>query len=220
LYLLARNVGNSQVAWSDDHAVNWHWCDWKFETSFGAPTFLSFGRDYAGRIDNYVYIYSHDDDSAYSPADRMVMARVPLDQIRVRKAYEFFKALNAAGQPVWTRSIRDRGAVFVNPQRCWRSGLSYNAGLKRYLWCQILPLGTDPRGPRFQGGFGIYEAPQPWGPWHTVFYTENWDVGPGETSSLPAKWMSPDGRTCHLVFSGNDSFSVRRVELKALPGSL
>jgi len=215
LYMLVRNVGNSQVAWSDDHAVTWHWCDWKFETSFGAPTFLNFGADYAGRLDNFVYIYSHDNDSAYSPASRMVMARVPLDQIRDHTAYEFFKALDGVGRPVWTRSIRERGAVFVNPERCWRSGISYNAGLKRYLWCQILPFSTDARGPRFQGGFGIYEAPNPWGPRHTVFYTENWDVGPGETSSFPPKWMSQDGRTCHLVFSGNDSFSVRRVGFKA-----
>ncbi len=145
------------------------------------------------------------------------MARVPLGQIRERGAYEFFKALDPASQPAWTRNIRERGAVFVNPGRCYRSGISYHAGLKRYLWCQILPFSTDPRGPRFQGGFGIYEAPEPWGPWHTVFYTENWDVGPGETSSFPTKWMSPDGRTCHLVFSGDDSFSVRRVELKVLP---
>ena len=106
------------------------------------------------------------------------------------------------------------------PARCYRSGISYNAGLKRYLWCQILPVQHGQRGPRFQGGFGIYEAPEPWGPWHTVFYTENWDVGPGETSSFPTKWMSPDGRTCHLVFSGDDCFSVRRAELKAMTDPL
>ena len=213
LYLLVRNVGNSQIAWSDDHAVTWNWCNWKFETSFGAPTFLNFGPNYAGRRDNFVYIYSHDSNSAYSPAGRMVMARVPLDQIRDRQAYEFFQARDPVGRPVWTRNIRERGAVFVSPERCWRSGISYNAGLKRYLWCQTLPFSKDQRGPRFQGGFGIYEAPEPWGPWRTVFYTENWDVGPGETSSFPTKWMSQDGRTCHLVFSGADCFSVRRVEL-------
>jgi hypothetical protein len=27
------------------------------------------------------------------------------------------------------------------------------------------------------------------------------------------KWMSPDGRTVHLVFSGDDAFSVRRGTL-------
>ena len=129
LYMLVRNVGNSQVTWLDDHGVTWHRCDWKFETSFGAPTFLNFGANYAGRRDNYAYLYSNDDDSAYTPADRMVMARVPLSEMRERSAYEFFKGVDAAGRPEWTKDIRDRGAVFVNPGRRYRSGISYNAGL-------------------------------------------------------------------------------------------
>ncbi len=214
LYMLVRNVGNSQLAWSDDHGASWSWCDWRFETSFGAPTFLNFGRNYDGARDNYVYIYSHDSDSAYTPADRMVLARVPKDRIRERGAREFFKGLDTEGRPLWTGSIQDRGAVFVNPGRCYRSGITYNAGLKRYLWCQILPQSTDERGPRYQGGFGIYEAPEPWSPWRTVFYTETWDTGPGETSTFPAKWMSEDGRTCHLLFSGNDCFSIRKAILR------
>ena len=211
LYMLVRNVGNSQVAWSDDHGANWNWCDWKFETGFGAPTFLNFGRNYESARDGYVYIYSHDNVSAYSPADRMVLARVLLDRIRERKAYEFLRSFDDDHRPVWIHNIHERDAVFVNPGRCYRCGITYNAGLKRYLWCQVLPESTDTRGPRYQGGFGIYEAPEPWGPWHTVFYTETWDTGPGETSTFPTKWMSEDGRTCHLLFSGNDSFSVRKV---------
>ncbi|MGE5294397.1 MAG: hypothetical protein ACM3VT_06175, partial [Solirubrobacterales bacterium] len=214
LYLFARNDGNSRIAWSTDHAQTWDWCDWRFETSFGAPTFLNFGRDYADARDSYVYVYSHDHDSAYKPADRMVLARVPKGRIRERQAYEFFKGLDAGGEPLWTVEIRDRGAVFVNPGRCWRSGISYNAGLRRYLWCQILPESTDERGPRYQGGFGVYEAPEPWGPWRTTFYTEAWDIGPGETASFPTKWMSEDGRTCYLVFSGDDCFSVRKAILR------
>jgi hypothetical protein len=35
-------------------------------------------------------------------------------------------------------------------------------------------------------------------------------MGPGESASLPAKWMSADGRTVHLIFSGDDHFSVRK----------
>ncbi len=214
LYMLVRNTDNSQLAWSSNHGKTWQWSDWKFETSFGAPTFLNFGMDYAGARDGYVYVYSNDSDSAYEPADRMVMARVPKDRIRDRQAYEFFKGLDAEEEPLWTTDICDRGAVFVHPGACYRGGISYNAGLKRYLWCQVLPFSTDDRGPRFQGGFGVYEAPEPWGPWRTAFYTESWDVGPGETSSFPTKWMSQDGRTCHLVFSGNDHFSVRQATLR------
>jgi hypothetical protein len=100
--------------------------------------------------------------------------------------------------------------VFINPGRCYRSGITYNAGLKRYLWCQTLFGDADMR---LKGGLGIFDAPQPWGPWTTVFYTENWDVSPGETSSFPTKWMSTDGRTCHLLFSGDDCFSVRKATM-------
>ena len=208
LYLWARNAGNSQLAWSSDHARTWTWCAWRFETSFGCPTFLNFGKDYAGARDGYVYIYSPDGDGAYRAADRMVLARVPKGRIAERGAYEFFKGPGEAGMPLWSEDIAERRAVFSHAGGCCRSSISYDAGLKRYVWCQTLPGDA-----RFRGGFGVYDAPEPWGPWTTVFFAEDWDVGPGETSSLPTKWMSADGKTVHLVFSGDDSFSVRRADL-------
>jgi hypothetical protein len=143
----------------------------------------------------------------------LVLARVPQDRIRDRGAYEFLKAFNTAGEPVWTDTIEKRGAVFEHTGRCYRSGLTFHAGLKRYLLCAVLPQSNHPQGPRFQGGFGIYDAPEPWGPWTTAYYTQDWDVGPGETCSVPAKWMSADGRTIHLVSSSNDCFSVRKATL-------
>ncbi len=208
LYLLVRNTGNAQLAWSADHGVEWAWSDWKFDESFGYPTFLNYGKNHHGARDRFVYIYSHDSDSAYERADRMVLARVPRDKIRERAAYEFF-VRQQNGTPVWAKSVAKRGAVFVNPGHCYRSSVSYNAGLRRYLWCQT-GLGADTR---FAGGLAIYDAPEPWGPWTTVFRTDEWDTAPGETSCLPTKWMSRDGRTVHLVFSGGDSFSVRRATL-------
>jgi hypothetical protein len=47
-----------------------------------------------------------------------------------------------------------------------------------------------------------------------VYHTDSWDVGPGESASFPTKWMSDDGKTLHLVFSGDDYFSLRRVTLE------
>ncbi|HWA87118.1 MAG TPA: serine hydrolase [Opitutus sp.] len=211
LYTLARNRDNAQLGWSRDHGATWTWAGWRFETSLGCPTFLNFGRNYAGARDDFVYVYSFDSDSAYEPADRMVLARVRKDRIAERAAYEFFVKIDASGRPVWSRDVARRGAVFASPGACFRGGISYDAGLKRYLWCQILPHSTHPQGQRFQGGFGIYDAPEPWGPWTTVFYAPAWDVGPGESSRFPTKWMSGDGRTAYLLFSGNDSFAVRRA---------
>ncbi len=213
LYMLARNAGNSQLAWSGDHGLSWTWADWKFTTSFGCPTFLNFGKDYAGARDAFVYIYSPDSDNAYEAADRMVLARVPKEKLRQREAYEFFVRRDEQGMPLWSKNIADRGAVFRHPGRCYRSAVTYDAAIGRYLWVQILPESRHPQGLRFQGGFGVYDAPEPWGPWTTVFFTNDWDVGPGETASFPTKWMSADGRTLAYVFSGNDSFSVRKATL-------
>jgi CubicO group peptidase (beta-lactamase class C family) len=215
LYLWTRNAGNSQLAWSPDHGQTWQWADWRFTTSFGCPTFLNFGKDYAGARDEFVYVYSHDADSAYVPADRMVLARVPKSKIRERDAYEFLQGLGGSGEPLWSANIAMRGAVFAYPGCCFRSGITYNPGLKRYLWVQIIP-GTQGRkaDTRFEGGFAVYDAPQPWGPWTTVFFTEKWDVGPGESASFPTRWMSADGKTLHLVFSGDDCFCVRKASLQ------
>ncbi|MBI4624852.1 MAG: DUF4185 domain-containing protein, partial [Verrucomicrobia bacterium] len=213
LYLLARNLDNAQLAWSHDHGATWTWADWKFATSFGCPTFLNFGRNYARARDGFVYVYSFDNDSAYEAADRMVLARVPKDRIAQQAAYEYFVSLDTTGEPTWSQDIAKRGAVFTHRGNCYRGGVTYNAALGRYLWCQILPHSKHPQGMRFQGGFGIYDAPEPWGPWTTVFYTTEWDVGPGESSSFPTKWMSADGKTLHLVFSGDDHFSVRQATL-------
>jgi hypothetical protein len=208
LYLWTRNAdgkGNeSQLAWSRDHGVTWTWSDWRFP-EFGACTFLNFGRNYAGARDPFVYVYSADQPSAYKSADRFILMRVPKEKVIDRASYEFFTGFE------WTSDVAQRGAVFVRQGGCARSGISYNAGLKRYLWWQQFPLGGVDT--RFKGGFGIFDAPEPWGPWTTVWSTRNWDVGPGETGSFPPKWMSDAGKTLYLLFSGNDSFSVRRATL-------
>jgi len=205
LYILVRNAGNSQLAWSTDHAKTWTWSDWKFTESFGCPAFLNFGRNYAGARDNFVYIYSPDTNTAYHPADRLVLARVPKERIRERYAYEFFVRVESNGDVIWSRDIADRGAVFSNPGAVCRSHITYNPAFKRYLLTTIGPVIDG----RFAGGLGVYDAPEPWGPWTTAFYTDAWDVGPGESASFPSKWLAPDGQSACLVFSGNDSFSIR-----------
>jgi CubicO group peptidase (beta-lactamase class C family) len=211
LYLLVRNASNSQLGWSSDHGATWTWADWKFTESFGCPGFVSFGKNYSHARDGFVYLYSHDSNSAYERADRFVMARVPKDRLHERTAYEFLVPTGKDDtSPGWSHDIAQRGALFENPGACYRSSISYNPSLKRYLWCQT-GTGEDTR---FRGGFAIYDAPEPWGPWTLAFQTREWDAGPGETMHLPVKWMSADGLTVHLVFSGDDCFSVRRGTLQ------
>jgi hypothetical protein len=210
-----RRGSSAQLAWSSDHAKTWTFADWQF-AEFGLMGFVNFGRGYAGARDEYVYAYSHDGPRADTPADRFSLMRVPKSRIRARSAWEFYERLED-GKPVWSGDLSRRAAVFKNPDACLRSAMTYNAGLKRYLWWQQLPQpkGHKDRGDtRFEGGFGIYDAPEHWGPWTTAYYTEKWDVGPGEHGDFPAKWMSADGQTMHLVFSGNDAFCVRQAKVR------
>ncbi len=207
--------GAAQLAWSHNQARTWAFADWSFP-EFGLVGFINFGRGYAGARDDFVYAYSHDAARADVPADRFILMRAPKDRLTERAAWEFFAGPDANGHPTWTPEIEKRTAVFENKDACLRSAITYNPGLRRYLWWQAIP---QPRGhrdrgdTRFEGGFAVYDAPEPWGPWTTAYFTEKWDVGPGEHGDFPAKWMSADGTTVHLVFSGDDSFAVRRAKI-------
>lgn len=206
IYMWVRNTGNSTLVWSEDYAQTWTW-GFQFRTSFGSPTFLNFGKGYSGARDEYVYVYSQDGSSAYEAYDRVVLARVPKDKITSRDFYEFYKGMDDTGDPVWTSDMDMRGAVFEYPGHCMRTDIVYNPGLKRYL----MTVGYD-----FQGAWGIYDAPEPWGPWTTAFHTTKWDIDRIHSYRIPSKWIDPDGTTMSLVFSGSggetyDAFSVRKI---------
>ena len=209
--MLVRNVSNSQLAWSPDHGRTWEW-GFRFETSFGCPSFLNFGRNYQGARDEYVYLYSSDGPSAYESCDRVVLARVQKRHVRERQAYEFFVEMDREGAPVWISDIAKRGPVFVYPDHCARLDVVYNPGIKRYL----LALGFD-----HHGGWGVFDAPEPWGPWSTALHTTAWDAGDTHSYRLPSKWISADGLTMHLIFSGRkhgkveyDALCVREMTLE------
>ncbi|MDA2939181.1 serine hydrolase, partial [Acidobacteria bacterium AH-259-A15] len=214
LYMWVRNVGNSQLVWSTDHGKTWQW-GFRFHTSFGCPTFLNFGKNYRGARDNYVYVYSQDGPSAYESFDHLVMARVPKDRIRNRNAYEFFQRLDGVGRPLWTADIHQRGPVFSYPGHCQRPDAVYHPRIKRYL----LALGFN-----HDGGWGIFDSPEPWGPWTTAFITRDWGLGKTHSYRLPSKWIEADGKSMYLVFSGRthkdivyDAFCVRKLSLDLYP---
>ncbi|MCD6051301.1 MAG: putative penicillin binding protein [Verrucomicrobia bacterium] len=213
--------GEARLAWSKDNAKTWTFADWKFP-EFGLIGFVNYGKDYQRARDEFVYAYSHDGPKADTPADRFILMRVPKGKLTEKSAWEFYEKLGTDGKPLWTRDMAKRGGIFQHRDGCLRSAMTYNAGLKRYLWWQQIPQpvgATNDRGDtRFTGGFGIYEAPEPWGPWTTAYFTNAWDFGPGEHADFPSKWMSGDGKTMYLVFSGADAFCVRKATVKVKEG--
>jgi hypothetical protein len=72
----------------------------------------------------------------------------------------------------------------------------YDRALGRYL----LSLGHGAEA----GHLGLFEGPEPWGPWATVEYEDRWlGIGGGGYLGVqfPSAWLSADGRTLWAVFS-------------------
>lgn len=218
LYMWVRNADNNgrqcQLASSNDHANTWTWSNWKF-SELGYCAFLNFGKDYAGARDGFVYMFTPDTSSAYNETDDVVLTRVPKGSILDRGEYEFFVSRNGSNAS-WSSDIGNRNAVATMPGMANRLDVTYNPGIDRYL---MTMRSRDKVGGVNQ--FSIYDAPEPWGPWTTVFYTESWEGGSlsksnggwGESAHIPSKWISDNGKEFYLVFAGDDSFKVRKATL-------
>jgi hypothetical protein len=166
-----------KLATSKDLGATWKFADWAFTREEGVmmPTVCNYGKDYEGAKDEFVYSYlirfqSYDGPDDY--ADKVDwlncrkpglidLARVPKDQIMNRDAYAFFSGLKN-GKPVWTKDIEQRKPVFENPAGVgWCINVSFNSGLGRYML-------TTEHTETHRGNMGIFDAPDPWGPWTTV----------------------------------------------------
>jgi hypothetical protein len=219
------HLEHSQIAFSSDHGATWRLADWKFlfAEALTVPTFLNFGRDYAGARDDYVYSYyihpawgpgkankttAHTFD-VHQPG-KIYLSRTPKTAILDRSRYEFFSGFGAdARTPQWSADATKKQPVFADPNGVgWNLSVSYNAGLRRYA------LATE-HTETHAGKFSLFDAPEPWGPWTTVAYEENWGAGHVEVSTFywnfPTKWLSDDGTRFTMIFTGkntNDSWNT------------
>lgn len=193
----------ARLAVSLDHGAHWTQVDWAFTKADGMikPGFLQFCRAYAGARDAHVYAYfiRLQDDSALTvqKPGKIDLARAPEESILDRDGYEFFAGLDGQGQPTWTKTLSARQPVFEDVNGVgWSVAVSYNAGLGRYLL-------TTEHDASFQGNLGIFDAPDPWGPWTTVLYDRDWEgLGHLFYWNFANKWLSADGRDFSLVFTG------------------
>ena len=225
---------NHVLAWSTDKGATWTKADWLFPRGWGQfqpAKFLAFGRDYSEvpePLAGYVYLCGPRQSSGQGSGNELYLARVPGSRLRERGAYEFFQRADAARPAVWVADIAQSQPVFVDPHGVTPGSVIYDAGLKRFL------LTCFHVGP---GQLGVFDAPNPWGPWTTIGYYEDWGnmgaEGEGLSCGFPPKWISADGLTLWSVFSvygegakrginAHDRFNLVKATLKprtpATPG--
>jgi len=226
-----------ELAKSTDCGATWAKADWRWtgEDNLIIPTFLNFGKNNAGARDEFVYSYfirpqypgvrERGGDgyglNVHKPG-ALFLARVHQGRIfESRDAYEWFTGMDGDA-PTWG-TLKEKQPVFENPDGTgWCLSASYNPGLGRYL------LATE-HTKSHAGIMGLFDAPEPWGPWTTVeYWTADNRFGaqrPGSDLdwrdnlfffSFAPKWWSEDGREFTLVFTGggsgrdNDSFNAMR----------
>ena len=213
-YKVDGDYRHSRLAWSKDYEKTWTWADWHFSDTFGCPEFIQFGPDYKGARDKYVYIVSQANNDAYEYSPDIVMARVPEKKIASRTSYEFFSGLDGKGKPTWSADLGARKPVFTDPRGVMRVSMNYNPAIKRYILTGSHRVGDGPHNP----SLGVFEAPEPWGPWTTVYYDDHW-AGNDRVYHMkfPTKWMSHDGKTMWMLYSGlggnNYAFILRKATL-------
>ena len=202
---------------SHDHGRSWEQAPWAFTRiqRIIMPAFLNYGKNYKKARDNYVYTYcirlEQNTDQLSILSTKIDLARVPRDRILEQDAWEFFTGM-INGKPTWNSDIDKRAPVFIDPNGVgWTVSVSYNIGLKRYMLC------TE-HTQTHKGLLGIFEAPEPWGPWSTVYYadkTKPFGIGHIKPTVFYAnfsnKWTSKDGKQFVLLFTGtgsNDAFNL------------
>lgn len=209
----------SHLLWSTDLGKTWQVSEWTFADAkspeFGPKSFLNFGKDYAGARDGFVYLYFTTAWWEWAPRrpppTETYLARVPKDRLKEHSAYEFYQRPEGDAQPRWTKAFKDRQPVFTDANARRLSKVVYHPVLKRYL-ATAAGAGV--------GQFALFDAPEPWGPWTTVAYHDNWG-GLGTTEALeydlPTKWLSADGKTMWCVFSSTgelDAFNLVKGTLR------
>jgi hypothetical protein len=222
------SYSETRLLWSTNSGASWIKSAWDLTTrSEGLimPTILNFGEGYAGARDGYVYHYFIRKQNDAQPLTvhkpgQIDLARVSKDAAHMEDidAYEYFAGLNAQGNPKWTPDAAQRQPVFADSNGVgWNLSVSFNAGLGRYL------LATEHKRSG-QGRLGLFDAPEPWGPWTTVLYTERFGKNQIERSTFfwnfSNKWTSTNGLDSVLVFTGvnsNDSWNVVDVAFKKAP---
>jgi hypothetical protein len=203
---------------STNKGATWQAASWSVVEADGVafPTILQFGRDYAGARDGFVYSYfieiKNSSALAVQIPGEITLARVPSDQIMNESSYEWFSGTPT--NPTWDSNIAKRVPVLEDGDGVgWNLSVSHNEGLDRYF---LMTEHTQTS----QSNLGIFDAPEPWGPWTTVLYEDGWDdagaspVGLDQTGffwNFANKWVRGGGVDFTLVFTGiqsNDSFNT------------
>ena len=167
-------------------------------SDFGGPSFVQFGKNNEGALDNYVYAISADqwDNGRY-----LRLGRAPNNSIMDRDTWEFYTPDG------WVKNLKEATPVLDIEGHVSLPEMVYIHTLKKYIlltWA----LHTDfytPTGSELT----ILESDNMWGPFSLVHYEWMWDKREvcGYTPRIPLKWFDQNTLEGYILHSGNWGYS-------------
>ena len=215
---------NGGVSWTEE--IRWNGDDWGNDLNgFFGMSFVNYGQDHGGgrspKTDSdYIYLnICENSDGAYEcqiPGG-MSLIRVLATNIESgnKAHWEYLSGINAQNDPSWSTVLTNRINHFQDSQDGNdTSSMIYNEPLGRYILTTF--HNTRNTGPGNNDCFiGFYDAPEPWGPWHTILKTNVQNLGLADGNAvifwnMSNKWLSNDGLSGVLVGTllGQDEFGT------------
>ena len=196
---------------------------WGYPVKIGAPHFVDFGKNMEHSPDGKAYLVGHgavDPDPkprfgnlSWISGDQVYLTRVTpsIENINDVSKYEFFAGHDANGQAIWTHDFDKIQPLIDWNNNCGCVTVTYNAPLKKYLMCVTDGWPTCARMNSY-----ILEADRITGPWRLVTYMKDFGQQ-GYFLNIPTKFISADGRTAWLCYSGNFAKDWRGEVMQEIP---
>ncbi len=196
---------------------------WGHPVKIGAPHFVDFGKNMEHSPDGKAYLVGHgavepDEKPRFAnlswiSGDQVYLIRVTpsIETINDPSAYEFFAGHDANERPLWTSDFSEIQPLFEWNNHAGCVTVTYNAALEKYLmfvtdgWPTVEKMDTY-----------LLEADVITGPWKLVTYMADFGEQ-GYFVNVPTKFISRDGRTAWLAYSGNFATDWRDVKIAENP---
>ena len=196
---------------------------WGHPVKIGAPHFVDFGKNMEHSPDGMAYLIgmgAEVDDKqprnanlSWITGDQIYMCRVipSVKNINDMSKYEFFGGHDDKGIPVWTHDFRNIKPLIDWNNNCGCVTMTYNTPLKKYIMTITDGWPTVARMSSY-----ILESDRITGPWKLVTYLKDF----GEQAyflNFPSKFISADGKTMWLCYSGNFATNWNNMEINSNP---
>ena len=210
---------DAQILKSSDHGVTWTplppgnaqpYASPQFSGfAFGAPTFISYGKDYKGELpDNAdAFVYAISPDGVWNNGNQAILGRCPAERMSALSGadWQYFSGGDGLAVGSWVSSAAGAQPLIADPKKVSMTAVQWLPYCRRYVMLQwyytsltSAPYTLDTTSTIWD----VYEAPAPWGPW-TKIQSSALAVGLYSPVIIQKSLSTDGGQSVQIAASGD-----------------